>query len=127
MFFIIPRRASKALLYMTNQQMNRCLKDLCEICGFNTPYTITYYKNNVRHDEVKPKYELIGTHAGCRDEIHRPLRLQIHEALHRHRRKGQDRRHGCDGQSAEWIKHHIDNQLSIRKQNIGMFRQTLIF
>ena len=42
----------------------RCLKDLCEICGFNTPHTITYYKNNVRHDEVKPKYELIGTHAG---------------------------------------------------------------
>ena len=44
MFFIIPRRASKALLDMTNQQMNRCLKDLCEICGFNTPYTITYYR-----------------------------------------------------------------------------------
>ena len=43
----------------------RCLKDICEICGFNTPRTITYYKNNVRHDEVKPKYELIGTHA-CR-------------------------------------------------------------
>ena len=57
-------RGGKALPYMTNQQMNRCLKDLCEICGFNTPYTITYYKNNVRHDEVKPKYELIGTHAG---------------------------------------------------------------
>ena len=90
MFFIIPRRASKALLYMTNQQMNRCLKDLCEICGFNTPYTITYYKNNVRHDEVKPKYELIGTHARCRDEIHRPLRLQIHEALHRHHRIRQE-------------------------------------
>ena len=97
MFFIIPRRASKALLYMTNQQMNRCLKDLCEICGFNTPYTITYYKNNVRHDEVTPKYELIGTHAGCRDEIHRPLRLQIHEALHRHHRIRQERRHQENG------------------------------
>lgn len=48
-------RGGKALPYMTNQQMNRCLKDLCEICGFNTPYTITYYKNNVRHNEVKPK------------------------------------------------------------------------
>ena len=69
MFFIIPRRASKALLYMTNQQMNRCLKDLCEICGFNTPYTITYYKNNVRHDEVKSKYELIGIHAGRKNFI----------------------------------------------------------
>ena len=54
----------RALPYMTNQQMNRCLKDLCEICGFNTPYTITYYKNGSRHDDVYPKYELIGTHAG---------------------------------------------------------------
>ena len=54
----------KALPYMTNQQMNRCLKDLCEICGFNTPYTITCYRNGVRYDEVYPKYELIGTHAG---------------------------------------------------------------
>ena len=54
----------KALPYMTNQQMNRCLKDLCEICGFNTPYTITCYRNGTRHDDVFPKYELIGTHAG---------------------------------------------------------------
>lgn len=54
----------RALPYMTNQQMNRCLKDLCEICGFNTPYTITCYRKGSRHDEVYPKYELIGTHAG---------------------------------------------------------------
>lgn len=54
----------KALPYMTNQQMNRCLKDLCELCGINTPYTVTCYKNGVRHDDVYPKYELIGTHTG---------------------------------------------------------------
>ena len=35
----------KALPYITNQQMNRALKDLGEICGFNTPYTITCYRN----------------------------------------------------------------------------------
>lgn len=54
----------KALPYMTNQQMNRCLKDLCELCGFNTPYTVTCYRDGVRYDEVYPKYELIGTHTG---------------------------------------------------------------
>ncbi len=54
----------RALPYMTNQQMNRCLKDLCELCGFNTPYTVTCYRNGVRYDEVYPKFELIGTHAG---------------------------------------------------------------
>ena len=54
----------KALPYMTNQQMNRCLKDLCELCGINTPYTITCYRNGTRYDEVYPKYELVGTHTG---------------------------------------------------------------
>ena len=49
---------------MTNQQMNRCLKDLCELCGLNTPYTITCYRNGVRYDDVYPKYDLIGTHTG---------------------------------------------------------------
>lgn len=54
----------KALPYITNQQMNRALKDLGEICGFNTPYTITCYRNGTRYDEVYPKYKLIGTHTG---------------------------------------------------------------
>ena len=54
----------KALPYMANQHMNRCLKDLGEICGFTTPYTITCYRNGKRYDEVYPKYDLIGTHAG---------------------------------------------------------------
>lgn len=43
---------------------DRALKDLGEICGFNTPYTITCYRNGTRYDEVYPKYELIGTHTG---------------------------------------------------------------
>ena len=54
----------KALPYITNQQMNRALKELGEICGFTTPYTITCYRNGTRYDEVYPKYELIGTHTG---------------------------------------------------------------
>ena len=54
----------KALPYITNQQMNRALKDLGEICGFTTPSTITCYRNGTRYDEVYPKYELIGTHTG---------------------------------------------------------------
>ena len=56
--------SGRALPYMTNQQMNRCLKDLGEICGFTTPVTVTGYRKGSRYDEVYPKYELIGTHAG---------------------------------------------------------------
>ena len=59
----------KALPYITNQQMNRALKNLGEICGFTTPYTITCYRNGTRYDEVYPKYELIGTHTGCKNCI----------------------------------------------------------
>ena len=50
------------VLNITNQQMNRALKELGEICSFTTPYTITCYRNCTRYDEVYPKYELIGTH-----------------------------------------------------------------
>ena len=105
----------KALPYITNQQMNRALKDLGEICGFNTPYTITCYRNGTRYDEVYPKYELIGTHTGRKDlhllrplqrrpagrcdKVHRPLRLQINEAIHRHHRIRQARCHQPDGKS----------------------------
>ncbi|OQC60347.1 MAG: Phage integrase family protein [Bacteroidetes bacterium ADurb.Bin012] len=55
---------NRALPYMTNQQMNRCLKDLCEICEFNTPVKITLYRNGVRHDDVFPKWSQVGTHTG---------------------------------------------------------------
>ena len=57
-------RGNKALPYMTNQQMNRCMKDLCEICEFNTPVHIALYRNGVRHDDVYPKWSQIGTHTG---------------------------------------------------------------
>ena len=49
--------------------MNRLLKDLCEICEFNTPVHVTTYRNGVRHDDIYPKYELIGTHAGRKSFI----------------------------------------------------------
>ena len=39
----------------------------------------------------------VGRPAGRRDEIHRTLRLQVHEALHRHHGSCQARRHQPDG------------------------------
>lgn len=51
-----------ALPIITNQKMNEYLKDLCEICGFNTPIKYSYYKDRIRYDEVYPKWQLLGTH-----------------------------------------------------------------
>ncbi len=58
-----------ALPVISNQKMNGYIKDLCELCGFNTPITEVFYRAGERVEETLPKYELIGTHAGRRTFI----------------------------------------------------------
>ena len=58
-----------ALPVISNQKMNHYLKDLCELCGFNEPITITCYRAGTRVEETYPKWALIGTHAGRRTFI----------------------------------------------------------
>lgn len=48
---------------ITNQEMNRSLKDLCELCEINTPIPVTCYRYGAREDKVYYKYQRIGTHA----------------------------------------------------------------
>jgi integrase len=66
-----------ALPIITNQRMNDHLKELCKLCEINKPVTVTYYKGNRRIDEVYPKHELIGTHAGRRTFVCNALMLGI--------------------------------------------------
>lgn len=66
-----------ALPVISNQKMNDYLKDVGRICGINQPITVTYYKGNTRIDEVHPKYELLGTHAGRRTFICNALSMGI--------------------------------------------------
>ena len=58
-----------ALPVISNQKMNKYLKDLCELCGFTTPITIVCYRAGQRVEETYPKYSLIGTHAARRTFI----------------------------------------------------------
>ena len=58
-----------ALPVITNQKMNEYLKDLCELCEINEPITRVNFKAGQRQEETRPKYELIGTHAGRRTFI----------------------------------------------------------
>lgn len=67
----------KALPVVSNQRMNEYLKELGEICGFNTPVTVTYYKGNKRVDEIYPKWQMFGTHTGRRTFICNALMLGI--------------------------------------------------
>lgn len=68
---------NKALPVISNQRMNDHLKELGEICGLDTPITITYYKGAKRFDEVYPKYALLTTHCGRRTFICNALMLGI--------------------------------------------------
>lgn len=61
----------------TNQEANRYLKELCRLAGINEPVTIVTYKGKERIDSVRPKYDLIGTHAGRRTFIVHALSLGI--------------------------------------------------
>ena len=66
-----------ALPVISNQKMNDYLKDVGRVCGIDRPITNTYYRGNERIDEVYPKYELLGTHAGRRTFICNALMLGI--------------------------------------------------
>lgn len=68
---------NKALPVISNQKMNDHLKQMGEICGLDTPLTLTYYKGAKRFDEVYPKYELLTTHCGRRTFICNALMLGI--------------------------------------------------
>lgn len=67
----------KALPEITNQEMNRHLKTLCELAGIDEEIRLTTYKGNVRTDVVKKKWELVGTHTGRRTFIVNALSLGI--------------------------------------------------
>ena len=50
-------------------EMNRKLKEICEIVEINSPLTKVYVKGGSRVEETKPKYMHVGTHAGRRTFI----------------------------------------------------------
>lgn len=60
---------NKVLPVVSNQKMNKHLHELCKLAGLDAPIKLTHYEGNKRVDEVRPKYELIGTHTGRRTFI----------------------------------------------------------
>ena len=68
---------NKALPVIQNQPMNRELKELCKLAGINEKIRVTTYTGNQRKDEIKEKWELIGTHTGRRTFIVNCLSLGI--------------------------------------------------
>lgn len=73
----IPFRDGRALPCYTNQAMNRDIKEICRLAGIDEGIRVTTYKGNVRTDEIRPKWELLGTHTGRRTFIVNALSLGI--------------------------------------------------
>lgn len=60
---------NRALPVISNQKMNKYLKDLGELCGFKDPIKRVCFRGGKRVEEIYPKYEMLGTHAGRRTFI----------------------------------------------------------
>jgi integrase len=60
-----------------NQVANRYLHRICEICGISAPVHLTTYKGADRTDEVRPKHELVTSHAGRRTFVVNALSMGI--------------------------------------------------
>lgn len=71
------RKGPRVFTSMTNQVMNRALKEICKDCGMDTPVRLTTYKGGERIDVVKEKWELIGTHAARRTFVVNALQMGI--------------------------------------------------
>jgi len=67
----------KALPVISNEKMNEHLKRLGQVCGLEEPTRVVYFKGNVRHEEVYPKWALLTTHCGRRTFVVTALQLGI--------------------------------------------------
>ena len=68
---------NQPLPVISEQKMNEHLKVIGEICGFNEPVPVTYFKGSERIDEVYAKWELMTTHVGRKTFICNSLMLGI--------------------------------------------------
>ena len=59
----------RALPVISNQRMNDYVKILGELCGINTPIPRSAFVAGKKIEYTKPKFEMLGTHAGRRTFI----------------------------------------------------------
>ena len=62
---------------ISEQRMNEHLKQIGEICGFNDPVHVTYFRGSERVDEVYEKWKLMTSHVGRKTFICNSLMLGI--------------------------------------------------
>ncbi len=71
---ILAKYPDYKLPVISNQKMNKYIKELCELAGIDETITIIKYRGNNRIEETKKKFEVIGTHTARRTFITLSLR-----------------------------------------------------
>lgn len=71
------KKKGLALPVISSQNLNKYIKLFAEKAGLTTPTTISYYIGPTRHDDTKPKYEWLTSHAGRRTFICTALSLNV--------------------------------------------------
>lgn len=66
-----------ALPVISNVKMNVNLKLIGQLCGFNEPIRLVYFRGSERCEEVLPKWKLLTTHCGRRTFVVTALQLGI--------------------------------------------------
>lgn len=66
-----------ALPVISNVKMNEHLKEIGQLCGFNEPIRLVYFRGSNRCEEVLPKWKLLTTHCGRRTFVITALQLGI--------------------------------------------------
>ena len=90
---VIPERTTCSVIALTGTAVNAhtdglgayldyfrqhpVLHDLCKLAGINEMVRKTYFRGKERIDEIKPKWELVGTHTGRRTFICHALSMGI--------------------------------------------------
>jgi len=63
---LITRLIAGEVHPITNQKMNKYLKELGKICGLTDPFEVSEFRGKMKVTKTVPKYELLGTHSGRR-------------------------------------------------------------
>jgi integrase len=63
---LIARLIAGEIHAISNQKLNRYLKELGQICGLTDPFEVNEFRGKMKVSRTVPKYELIGTHTGRR-------------------------------------------------------------
>jgi len=72
-----PFADDKCLPVISNQKMNKYLKELGQIAKMNESELVVYYKGNERIEETFQKWQLLSTHAGRKTFVSNALFLNI--------------------------------------------------